>query len=211
MVGGDDFAAGGAGDCFAECGRVGVAVGEVDKDDAARRGEVVGLERLSAGVEAHMAFDDAHALRFGHLAPADVLGQQGGVVVAFKEPRADAGKGVGQQARIGGKDHGAYLGVRDEEPEWLGGVVAHIEGEHLEAAHTEGARRAHGVHKGRLLHGLGQGAEGALGGVERQGGFDVLRGVAGVVGVLVGEQDAADAPEVEPEGTLQVVERAAAF
>ena len=51
----------------------------------------------------------------------------------------------------------------------------------------------------------------ALGGVERQGGLDVLQGVPGVVAVLMGEEYAGHTPEVEPHGALEVGERAPAF
>ena len=88
-VGSDDFAAGGAGDCFLELGRVGIAVGEVDEDDAARLGEVVGLKRLAAGVEAHVAPDYAVALCFADDAGGEVALENFLTVVAFDEPRVD--------------------------------------------------------------------------------------------------------------------------
>jgi len=88
-VGDDDLAAGGAGDSILELGRVGVAVGEVDEDDAACLGEVVCLECLPTGVEAHVAFDDAVALRFADDAGGEVALENFLTVVAFDEPRVD--------------------------------------------------------------------------------------------------------------------------
>ena len=137
----------------------------MDEDNAARLGEIVSLKRLAAGVEAHVALDDAYALCLGDNARPGVLGEQGGVVVTLKEPCLYAVERIRQEARVGGKDQSAHLGVRHHEAQRLGGIVLHVEGEHPEPTYTERLGRVHGMRKRGGADLVGERHQRALGGV----------------------------------------------